>query len=109
MHELALMERVVEAVIERVGGARVAVVRLEIGRLAAVVPEALQFCFEVCAQGTSLEGASLHIAVIPGRARCRDCGVERVIETYADVCPCGGTELRVLGGEELCVKNVEVV
>jgi hydrogenase nickel incorporation protein HypA/HybF len=46
--------------------------------------------------------------VIPGRARCQGCGVERLIDSYADICECGGTDLRVLGGEELRVKNVEV-
>jgi hydrogenase nickel incorporation protein HypA/HybF len=109
MHELALMESVVAAVVERVGAAQVKVVRLEVGRLAAVIPDALQFCFEVCARGTTLEGAALQIAVIPGRARCRECGTERVIDSYSDFCTCGGSDSAVLAGEELRVKNVEVV
>jgi hydrogenase nickel incorporation protein HypA/HybF len=66
MHELAIMESVVAAVTERIGAERVTVVRLQVGRLAAVVPEALQFCFEICAQGTPLEGAALEIASTPG-------------------------------------------
>jgi hydrogenase nickel incorporation protein HypA/HybF len=108
VHELALMESMVSAVVERVGAARVTTVRLEIGRLAAVVPEALSFCFDVCAQGTSLEGARLEITSIAGRARCRSCGGERPIESYADLCDCGATDLAVLTGEELRLKNVEV-
>jgi hydrogenase nickel incorporation protein HypA/HybF len=108
MHELSLMESVVAAVVERVGLARVTTVRLEVGRLSAVVPEALRFCFDVCARGTALEGARLEIREIPGRARCRSCGVERSIGSYAEICECGGTDLRVVAGEELRVKNVEV-
>jgi hydrogenase nickel incorporation protein HypA/HybF len=108
VHELALMESVVSEVIERVGPARVTTVRLEIGRLTAVIPDAMRFCFDVCAQGTSLEGATLEIASIPGRARCGSCGRERAIETYADLCDCGAAELSVLQGEELRIKNVEV-
>ena len=102
------MESMVSAVVERVGATRVTTVRLEIGRLAAVVPEALRFCFDVCAQGTSLEGATLEIASIAGRARCRSCGGEWAIESYADLCDCGATDLAVLAGEELRIKNVEV-
>jgi hydrogenase nickel incorporation protein HypA/HybF len=108
VHELALMESVVSAVTDRVGAARVTTVRLEIGRLAAVVPEAMRFCFDVCAQGTSLEGASLEIATIPGRARCRACDRERSIDSYAELCACGAADLVVLQGEELRIKNVEV-
>jgi hydrogenase nickel incorporation protein HypA/HybF len=102
------MESMVSAVSEHVGAARVLTVRLEIGRLAAVVPEALRFCFDVCTQGTALEGATLEIASIGGRARCRSCSVERPIESYADLCECGATDLAVLAGEELRIKNVEV-
>jgi hydrogenase nickel incorporation protein HypA/HybF len=107
VHELALMESMVSAVVERIGAARVTTVRLEIGRLAAVVPEALRFCFDVCARGTSLEGATLEITSIGGRARCRSCGGERPIESYVDPCDCGATDLAVLAGEELRLKNVE--
>jgi hydrogenase nickel incorporation protein HypA/HybF len=108
VHELALMESVVAAVVERIGDARVTTVRLEIGRLAAVVPDAMRFCFDLCARGTSLEGATLEICEIAGRARCRACGGERDLESYADLCPCGAADLAVLAGEELRIKNVEV-
>jgi hydrogenase nickel incorporation protein HypA/HybF len=66
MHELALMESLVETVVENVGNAKVASVRLEVGRLAAVVPDSLRFCFDVCARGTSLEGAVLEIIEMTG-------------------------------------------
>jgi hydrogenase nickel incorporation protein HypA/HybF len=108
MHELALMESVVCAVGERIGAARVVAVRLEVGRLAAVVPEALRFCFDVCARGTTLEGASLTIDEIPGRGQCRACGAEQPLESFYADCPCGSTDFAVLAGQELRVKTVEV-
>jgi hydrogenase nickel incorporation protein HypA/HybF len=108
MHELALMESVVAEIGERLGDVRVSTVRLEIGRLAGVVPEALRFCFDVCTRGTSMEGASLEIAELPGRGRCGLCGGDRVVDSFVAICPCGG-ELMVVGGEELRLKNVEVV
>jgi hydrogenase nickel incorporation protein HypA/HybF len=61
MHELAITESMVAAVAERVGAARVARVRLQIGSLAGVVPHALRFCFDICAHGTVLEGAEMRI------------------------------------------------
>jgi hydrogenase nickel incorporation protein HypA/HybF len=41
-------------------------VRLEIGRLSSVMPEAIRFCFDVCARGTALEGAELEIVELAG-------------------------------------------
>ena len=108
MHELAIMESVIETISERAGDQPVATVRLEVGRLTGVVPNALRFCFEVCARGTTLERATLEIAEIPGRARCARCGGDRDIESFADVCPCGGVDMKVIAGQELRVKNLEL-
>jgi hydrogenase nickel incorporation protein HypA/HybF len=108
VHELALMDGVVRAVAERVDGGRVTRVRLEVGRLAAVVPDAMRFCFEVCARGTALEAAALEIEEVPGRARCRSCGAELEVPDPLAFCACGGADLELLAGMELRIKEVEV-
>ena len=66
VHELALTESVIEQIKERLGDAQVVRVRLAIGRLQAVLPDAVRFSFEVCTQGTSLDGATLEIIETPG-------------------------------------------
>lgn len=53
---------------DEIGDAHVVAVRLEVGRDAGAVARALEFCFDVCARGTSLEGASLEIREIDGDA-----------------------------------------
>jgi hydrogenase nickel incorporation protein HypA/HybF len=68
MHELALMDDLVDVVAEQVGDARVHVVRLEVGRSAGASVHALQFCFELCTSGTVLEGAELEIVETVGDA-----------------------------------------
>lgn len=108
MHELAMMESIVDAVEEQVGPARVSCVRLQIGSLTGVVPDALRFCFDVCARGTTLEGARLEIDEIPGRGRCRACGSEMALVTFVDLCPCGSAELEITAGRELRVRELEV-
>lgn len=109
MHELALMESVVAAVEEKVPDGTITLLRLEVGRLSAVVPDALRFCFELCVRGTRLEGATLDIIDVAGVARCRGCLTElRGIEAWA-VCHCGSADLEILAGTELRVKNVEVI
>ena len=80
MHELAISQSVVDAVLARTGDARVTVVRLDVGRLSGVVPDALRFCFDLVADGTPLAGAELRIAEPPGRARCATCGADFGLE-----------------------------
>jgi len=108
MHELAVMESIVSAVEENVRPARVACVRLQVGQLCGVVPEALRFCFDVCARGTALEGAALEIQEVCGLGRCRRCGVQIAMASFLDLCPCGSAELDVLAGKELRIEEVEV-
>jgi hydrogenase nickel incorporation protein HypA/HybF len=67
VHELSITRNVVAIVSERAVGQRVTRVRLEIGRLSAVVPDSIRFCFDICAQGTPLEGAELEIMESAGQ------------------------------------------
>ena len=108
MHELAISESVVEEVRARVGDARVVRVVLEVGRLAAVAPDALRFSFDVCARGTSLEGSALDIIETSGRARCRRCGLELEVIDVLPFCVCGSADLAVTG-HELRLREVEVI
>jgi hydrogenase nickel incorporation protein HypA/HybF len=108
MHELAIMGRVVAALEREVDPARVSCVRLQIGQLAGVLPETIQFCFALCTRGTALDGARLEIDEVRGRGRCRRCGADVHMETFGDPCRCGSDEIEVLGGQELRVDTVEV-
>ncbi|MFE2745759.1 hydrogenase maturation nickel metallochaperone HypA [Streptomyces scopuliridis] len=79
MHELSIATAVVAQVEEAVrtnGGGRVTSLRLRIGELAGVVPEALRFSFGLASEGTVLAGARLNVDTVPGRARCGGCGRE---------------------------------
>ncbi len=107
MHELSLATAVVGICAERAGGARILRVRVEVGRLAAVVPEALSFCFDVCAKGTAAEGAELEILQTPGHGVCENCGAKVELDSPVGRCDCGGT-LRIISGDELRVKDMEI-
>ena len=108
MHELAVTESVVAEVTRRLGAARVTRVVLEVGRLSGVASEAIRFCFDLCAEGTPLEGASLEILEPPGRARCRACGHGFDVQDPLAICRCGSADLELEGGQALLVRSVEV-
>jgi hydrogenase nickel incorporation protein HypA/HybF len=109
MHELGITQEILAIVAEHSGGARVRRVVVEIGKLSAILPDAVRFCFELCSEGTVAEGAELEILEPPGRARCRGCGAEVMLEQPFGQCACGGSDLEWLAGEELRVKEMEVV
>ncbi len=108
MHELSIAESVVDAVLERTGDRRVTCVRLTVGTLAGVVPDALTFCFELATAGTALEGAELEIVQLPGRAHCRRCNQDFQKDDLILLCECGSADVDVVAGRELSVTSVEV-
>ena len=109
MHELGITQNIVAIASEHAKGTRVMRVTLEIGKLSAIVPEAIAFCFDVCCQGTVLEGAKLEIIEIPGLGKCRQCDTEVPLEQPFGICPsCDSMELEILQGEELNIKEMEV-
>lgn len=107
MHELSITESLVSAILERVDG-RVQTVTLVIGRLSGLVPESVRFCFDICTQGTRLEGAALDIIELPGRARCLACDQEFELPDAIPLCACGSANLEIISGQELRIKHVEV-
>lgn len=112
MHEVGITRSIVE-IAERTareqGADRVLSVTVAIGELSGVVPEAVEFCFEACTRETLLEGTRLIIDRIPGRGRCRECGVEAPLDPYTFACSaCGGYDLERLQGDELKIIELEV-
>jgi hydrogenase nickel incorporation protein HypA/HybF len=108
MHELSLTRSIVDTIAERMDGATVTAVCLEIGRLSGVVPDSVQFCFGVVCAGTMLEGARLDIVAPEGRARCRDCATEFGLPDPIPLCPCGSAAVEITTGRQLRIKSVEV-
>ena len=108
MHEMAITQSVVDAIVTRLGDAAVKTVRLEIGRLSGVVPDAVRFCFDLVTAGTSLDGAELEIDEPHGRVACRGCGTEFDSDEVLALCPCGSADVELLRGRELRIRSVEV-
>jgi hydrogenase nickel incorporation protein HypA/HybF len=109
MHELGITQNIVAIVVERAGDQKVCRVKVEIGKLSAIMPDAIRFCFDVCAKGTGLEGAVLEIDEIPGRGKCNVCGEEMQLSLLAGTCQCGCRDIICIAGQELNIKEMEVV
>ncbi len=109
MHELSIAEAIIEVASRHAGARRVAKVELKVGHLRQVVPAALEFAFELVAQGTPVEGAELAIEHLPAVGACRDCGARTELTDFPLACgECAGFEVDVLTGEELLVDSLEL-
>lgn len=113
MHEMGIALQIVEIATASLppdlGAARITRVNLKIGKLAAVVPESLRFCFEVAVKDTALAGAHLTIEEIPVVARCNDCRAQWTIEEPVFTCKkCESGSLEILSGRELDIESIEV-
>ena len=108
MHELAITESVIDAVTQRLPGAKVTCVHLEIGALSGVMADSIRFCFDMATEGTGMEGARLEISEPPAECRCRACGAEFQPDSPVVLCPCGSPDVAVLSGEQLKIVSVQV-
>ncbi len=108
MHEMGITRNIVSIVAEHAKTQKVRRVKLEVGKLSAVMPDALLFCFDVVAKGTVLEGATLEIVEVTGRAKCRQCGGKVELHDLVTACTCGSRDLERISGEELNIKEMEL-
>lgn len=110
MHELSIIQSVFTTLEEIADDHRLVTitrVRLKIGRLQQIVPDMLEFAFDAVAQGTTAEGASLEIEIVPIVMRCRGCGTEFQVDEQAYICPhCSGTALDTLQGMDIVLDSI---
>jgi hydrogenase nickel incorporation protein HypA/HybF len=112
MHELSIMHSALEQALgeaRRAGAVRVSEIRLRVGALSGVVPEALQAAFEALTAGTTADKATLTIESVPARFWCVTCDREFASEKFYGECPhcrCVSRELRA--GRELELVSLEI-
>jgi hydrogenase nickel incorporation protein HypA/HybF len=109
MHELGLCEAIVDAIERRAGDRAVSRVRVRVGGLLHVHPEAFEHSFAIAAAGSVAEDASAELIVLPVRGRCRGCAEEfEAGDDWIPVCPrCDGVDVEVASGDELILESIE--
>jgi hydrogenase nickel incorporation protein HypA/HybF len=84
-------------------------IRLCVGDLAGVVPEALEFAFEALSPGTMAEGATFEIEKLPAICHCKQCDMDFEPEGYVYACPgCGALSWDIRQGRDLYLSSMEV-
>jgi len=112
MHELSLMARLRQIVLAQAAAAdatEVLVIRLRIGELAGVEPEALQWAAAVVLADSMAAGARLQIEPVPAGCHCQACGAPFLAPGGDCTCPrCGRIAAGLSRGLELELVGLEV-
>lgn len=112
MHELSVALGIVAIAkkeTEKAKAQTVKLIELEIGTLAGIEFDALDFVWSSAVQGTVLEHAERKINIIKAKAKCLDCNKVFEIENIYDACPICKSYLKgIIKGKELLVKSLEV-
>jgi len=111
MHEMSIALGIVDIAKKEAKKANVtsfSAIDLEIGTLAGIEFDSLEFIWDAAVKGTVLEHAKKTIHKINARAQCGDCDHFFDLENMHDTCPkCDSFFKVVLQGKELRVKSLE--
>lgn len=112
MHEMSVAAALVEAAVEEAeaaGAARIVSVTVEVGDFSGVAAEALSFCFEAAADGGMARGALLVINRTLPSAHCPACGIDFEPESMFFTCPSCSGFASLTAGDELAIREVEIL
>ena len=112
MHELGIMQSALEMAEDKaraVGGKKIHRIRLRIGALSGVVPEALRFAYEGLKGDTLASEAELEIEEIPAACWCGACQTEFMARDRQFECPrCHQPTGQLRRGTELELTSLEI-
>jgi len=112
MHEFAIAQgllKIVECEALPYAGAKVLRIKLRVGKMSGVMPDALKFAFEVISQGGVAMDACLEIEEIPLRVRCHHCGGIFAVDVPFMICShCQSTDVEMISGRELEIESMEI-
>lgn len=112
MHELSVAEsifRLAEEKILQYPGKKPMKIILEIGTLAGIDFEALDFALTSMVKSTLFDQTEIEIIKIQPQARCSDCGHEFIPVDYLANCPnCGNFKIDFIKGKELLIRSIEL-
>ncbi len=112
MHELSICSAIADAAAKHADGHSVSQVTVQIGHLRQVVPDALQFSWEIVASTTAeeLTKADLVVQEVAAVVECQTCGARTTLDLPILSCgSCGGFEVTLISGEELRVVSIDLV
>ena len=112
MHELSIALSIVELAEEeakKANATSISKIEVEIGTMAGIDADALQFAWDATIQGTMAGHAELQIHSIQAEPHCLECGKDFPAENFFVQCPdCGSYRYQITKGKELRISSLMV-
>jgi hydrogenase nickel incorporation protein HypA/HybF len=112
MHEVSIIEQTLEIAVSQAqqqGATKIHRLKMRIGKMSSVVPEALEFAFDVVTKGTMAEGAILEIELVPVVCYCSHCQENFQPQDWFYQCPnCLELSVKTLSGQEIELSSLEI-
>jgi len=114
MHEFSICQGLVKAILSELKKLDTPKPKLRkasvvIGRLRQIIPETLQFAYEILTKETAITGSTIEVISAPILAKCPKCNWKGEIKENNFRCgKCGSGEIELSGGMELYLNNLTV-
>ncbi len=112
MHELPVTQSILEIALRHAGQNNARSVRtiyVVLGQLSSILDDSIQFYWDMIAEGTLAEGATLHFRRIPAELHCQACGEKYLLPAGELACPkCGSMQVKVIAGEEFYLEAIDI-
>ncbi|MCU1455417.1 MAG: hypA [Acidimicrobiales bacterium] len=109
MHELSLCQAILGTVDARAAGRPVRRVDVRIGHLRQVVPDSLQFSWQMLTEGTEYGDCELVVEHVPAVVHCAACDVDTTLDWPILACAaCEGFDVELRSGEELQIASIDI-
>ncbi|MFH1613279.1 MAG: hydrogenase maturation nickel metallochaperone HypA [bacterium] len=114
MHEFSIVKSLINILNKKCKKEKISEIKkinLKIGILKTIMPESLNFAFEILSKKTKYENTKLIIKIIPVKMKCNECKNNITFNNTFNIhflCKkCGSTNLNLLCGNELLIDSVE--
>ncbi len=112
MHEIALAGSIIKTVLDEASPVdipNIKTIGLSVGEMSGVMPDALQFGFDVLKKDSPLAGVELKMDIIALEGFCATCNRSFPINNLDFSCPvCHSNNITVEKGEELDISYIEM-
>lgn len=112
MHELSVTQNILEIALRHAneaGAQRIVSLELAIGELTSIVPDSVQFYWEIIAKDTIAEAATLNFKRLPAELLCLDCQTRFCPTEDVFTCPaCASAKVQVVAGREFFLEAIQV-
>jgi hydrogenase nickel incorporation protein HypA/HybF len=109
VHELSVAQAIAQTAARHAGDRPVREVRVRIGHLRQVVPDALEFAWTLLVEGSTLDGSRLEVEHVPAVVSCAWCHERTTLDLPVLACAgCGSTDVSIESGEEFEICWIDV-